>query len=160
MTADRLDEQAEARIREACGVVNHANPELESWQDYTASPKCTCRIQRAAILADREAREPDLWNLLEVAWGVIANASGGDWTQEPKMFQAVAAMWRDDYFSALRNGPQPTNERANVDALAEALRAARSYYIYDNKLGGKEHTSAEIVRWDALLAAHDKLRGR
>jgi len=39
------------------------------------------------------AREP----LLELAWGVIANAGGGDWEKESKEWQEAAAKWRDQY---------------------------------------------------------------
>ena len=35
--------------------------------------------------------------LLGRAWGVIANASGGNWANESEMWQDAAAAWRDDY---------------------------------------------------------------
>lgn len=40
--------------------------------------------------------EKDL--LLELAWGVIANAGGGDWTKETPEWQEAAALWRDNWF--------------------------------------------------------------
>jgi len=36
-------------------------------------------------------------DLLEYAWGIIANAGGGDWTKESKDWQEAAARWRDRY---------------------------------------------------------------
>lgn len=40
-------------------------------------------------------------HLLEIAWGVIANAGGGDWTRETKEWQDAAARWRDDYHATV-----------------------------------------------------------
>lgn len=37
----------------------------------------------------------------ETAWGIIANAGGGDWTKETKEWQEAAARWRDEYFATL-----------------------------------------------------------
>jgi len=47
---------------------------------------------------------------LEMAWGIIANAGGGNWTLETKEWQRAAARWRDDYFAALApaEGPEET----------------------------------------------------
>lgn len=65
MTADRLDEQAEARIREACVNLRGGSDSDRSgdeWHnpgpyDFDApNATCLCRDLRAAILADREAR--------------------------------------------------------------------------------------------------------
>jgi len=39
--------------------------------------------------------------LLELAWGVIANAGGGDWTTQTPEWQEAAARWRDQYHAAL-----------------------------------------------------------
>lgn len=50
--SDRLDDAAEARIREACPAQFH---DYDSEEPFP-SPICTCPIQRRAIKADREAR--------------------------------------------------------------------------------------------------------
>lgn len=34
---------------------------------------------------------------LEMAWGIIANAGGGDWQKESQEWQAAAAKWRDRF---------------------------------------------------------------
>jgi hypothetical protein len=39
--------------------------------------------------------------LLELAWGLIANASSGDWTKETPDWQEAAAKWRDRYWRVL-----------------------------------------------------------
>jgi hypothetical protein len=38
-------------------------------------------------------------DLLEAAWGIIANAHGGDWDAAPPEWRAAAERWRDDYFA-------------------------------------------------------------
>lgn len=38
-----------------------------------------------------------------------------------------------------------------IRELAHELGNARSYYIGDHRLGGREHTNQELVRWAALL---------
>ena len=44
--------------------------------------------------------------LLGLAWGVIANAGGGDWTTETPQWQAAAADWRDMWLQSIsRVGP-------------------------------------------------------
>lgn len=39
--------------------------------------------------------------LLEAAWGIIANAGGGDWTKESREWRIAAARWRSSYFRRL-----------------------------------------------------------
>lgn len=40
-------------------------------------------------------------DLLEAAWGIIANSSGGDWKKETIIWQTAAARWRDETLSFL-----------------------------------------------------------
>ena len=40
----------------------------------------------------------------ELAWGVIANAGGGDWGTQNEVWQQAACDWRDRYFDALKEG--------------------------------------------------------
>lgn len=64
--------------------------------------------------------------MLEMAWGLIANASGGNWSKESKEWQDAAAAWRDRWCSA----PQWPQDHAA--ALAEALRkAAEKFREYE-----------------------------
>jgi hypothetical protein len=56
--------------------------------------------------------------LLYLAWGVIANASEGNWEREPQEWQDAAHQWRDDWHAYLEGKPprpglvstEPTNE--------------------------------------------------
>jgi len=40
-------------------------------------------------------------NLLESAWGIIANAGYGNWEVETSEWQEAAARWRERYFDHL-----------------------------------------------------------
>lgn len=51
-------------------------------------------------------------NLLEAAWGLIANANEGNWDSALPEWQEAAVRWRDAYFATL-----PRTENPN---LAEA----------------------------------------
>ena len=61
---------------------------------------------------------------LELAWGIIANAGGGDWTKEPPQWREAAAKWRDRYHAlVMPNDPssatRPTRAcDCNLDAMA------------------------------------------
>jgi hypothetical protein len=39
--------------------------------------------------------------LEEIAWGIIANAGGGDWDLETPEWKAAAIRWRDEYHAKL-----------------------------------------------------------
>ena len=54
----------------------------------------------AAVRADAHKK---LLHLLEIAWGVIANASGGDWTKETQEWRQAAAKWRDDWLAEIKS---------------------------------------------------------
>ena len=51
--------------------------------------------------------------LLEYAWGIIANAGGGNWETQTPEWQKAAARWREDYFSSAPR-PQPTSRPWSV----------------------------------------------
>lgn len=43
---------------------------------------------------------------LELAWGLIANAYGGDWKSAPDDWRKAAERWRDEqYHPSLDDGP-------------------------------------------------------
>ena len=42
-----------------------------------------------------------LYDMLESAWGVIANAGGGNWNLESEDWQTAAKRWRDKYHEVL-----------------------------------------------------------
>lgn len=53
-------------------------------------------------LADKVmAHDSKVSEACEVAWGIIANAGGGDWTKETAEWQEAAARWRDEHWHPL-----------------------------------------------------------
>lgn len=71
---------------------------LEQWQQSVAE-------LRARIAELESAGGVPPWEQLkdaaEMLWVVLANVSGGDWTQQSQEWQDAAARWRDNYFAAL-----------------------------------------------------------
>lgn len=47
----------------------------------------------------------DAADLLETAWGIIANAYGGDWGKATPEWKAAAVRWRDKYHETLPEVP-------------------------------------------------------
>jgi hypothetical protein len=45
----------------------------------------------------------ELQNLVDSAWGIIANAYGGDWALASKGWKAAAERWRDKYRSSMES---------------------------------------------------------
>lgn len=45
-------------------------------------------------------------DLLDYAWAIIANAGGGDWSKESKMWQDAATEWRDKYHALIKRNSQ------------------------------------------------------
>ena len=48
-------------------------------------------------LRDLERENKRLRREMELAWGLIANAHGGDWNKAPKDWREAAEKWRDRY---------------------------------------------------------------
>lgn len=59
------------------------------------------RVEHLLACERRNADASDLIDLAEVAWGVIANASGGDWSKATAEWRDAASRWRDRYHAML-----------------------------------------------------------
>lgn len=53
-------------------------------------------------------KENEELDLLELAWGLIANKGGGDWDRESEEWREAATRWRDKYHAVLRRHLAPT----------------------------------------------------
>lgn len=56
----------------------------------------------------------------EMLWIVLANVSGGDWTQQSDEWRETAARWRDHYFRVLQataRPPSPVEPAETPDAV-------------------------------------------
>jgi hypothetical protein len=59
---------------------------------------CNCH---SGFVFDLEHKcPPTMADAAEMLWVVLANVSGGDWTQQSAEWQDAAARWRDHYFAA------------------------------------------------------------
>lgn len=59
--------------------------------------------------------QPTMADAAEMLWVVLANVSGGDWTQQSTEWQEAAARWRDNYFAAVKaNADPPSSQRSET----------------------------------------------
>ena len=56
------------------------------------------------IVSDSVVTETIMIHLLNEAWGLIANASGGNWSKETPEWQERATQWRDRWVEFLKTG--------------------------------------------------------
>lgn len=136
---DRLDRFAKGILATVTG--EHQSTEIRRSNAAEA-------YLRAA--AERDALELKLQAMLDAAemlWIVLANVSGGAWSQQTPEWQEAAAKWRDQYFDALRLAtrgrpggivieihPSPTADTRTCDyanVTKETLLASSRQHIYD-----------------------------
>lgn len=43
----------------------------------------------------------ETYDLIEMAWVILANVSEGDWTKQPQEWQDAVTRWRDEYHAHL-----------------------------------------------------------
>jgi hypothetical protein len=71
---------------------------------------------------------PELLNkaadAIEAAWGIIANAGGGDWTKETPEWQAAATRWRDEYITTPSVVLEPEAECAECNGACPCCNDA------------------------------------
>lgn len=79
---------------------------------------------------DEERKSPTLHKdspteAIEAAWGLIANASGGDWSKESPEWQEAAARWRDRYMIDRTNFPPAAEMQPNPASIDRRNDEAR-----------------------------------
>jgi hypothetical protein len=65
------------------------------------APESRAAVHRVILLgskADTTAQE----RLCETAWGLIANAGGGNWNTETPEWKTAAGAWRDEYHAMIK----------------------------------------------------------
>ena len=75
-------------------------------------------LRRSDFFDEQAAALAALRAALDMAWGIIANAGGGDWTKETEEWQAAAARWRDEHWGSV-------SPSGALPALYAALAAAK-----------------------------------
>ena len=75
-----------------------------------------CKICRDEQIEAKDQRIAELLDSEESAWGIIANAYGGNWELANKEWREAAIRWRDKYFASLRASEdtrkEPSREKA------------------------------------------------
>ena len=51
----------------------------------------------AMTMDDEALRAREAYDLCDLAWGIIANAGGGDWSKENMQWRETALEWRARY---------------------------------------------------------------
>ena len=66
------------------------------------------------LLTRAWAKQTEMLDLLEAAWGIIANSYGGDWdlASPQSGWKEAAERWRDEYHALL---PEPSIEAGLVE---------------------------------------------
>lgn len=95
-------------------IAKHQAPQQ---YDSMSGDACTIPACLATLTVQHTEEEEPRMNdteALELAWGVIANAGGGDWSKETPEWQEAAARWRDAVMPGLsaRLSVQHTKEEA------------------------------------------------
>jgi len=62
---------------------------VEPWQEELSK----ANLNYFNWINEAKHRIADLRQQLDLAWGIIANAGGGDWSKESQEWQEVAAKW-------------------------------------------------------------------
>lgn len=60
--------------------------------------------------------EPEFYDLVEMAWVLLANVSEGDWTKQPQEWQDAVVKWRDEYHAHIEDF-----EKNSVELQAEGV---------------------------------------
>ena len=103
------------------------------------------------------SENPDAAELLEQAWGIIANVSGGDWEKQPEEWRTWAAHWRDRWIAwpGRTAAAQPgERERAPNDWTAlqafgfAVLAAGGEVRVPRSLVLGFEDDGWTLHRWD------------
>lgn len=66
-----------------------------------------------------------MMQMLETAWGIIANASGGNWAKETPQWRDAARKWSDAYHLLIKKyaGPRPIDNRLSDMSPADREKA-------------------------------------
>jgi hypothetical protein len=107
---------------------------------------------------DGEGRLQATTDAAEMLWVVLANVSGGDWTQQSAEWQEAAAHWRDNYFAAIGGkgvsvpaapppqAPKETGLDAWYPTIRQEVEALSAYVLLSPEGGIEPDCKHEILR--------------
>jgi hypothetical protein len=132
--------------------------------DYRVT-QATCDKHNAALAAEREKREQAVklqrltedneirWmqrcdkheKQLELAWGIIANAGGGDWEKESKEWQDAAVKWRAHKAALADERENGKAAWRRVVILEQQLAAERTFQWKSGFETGVKHMKSKLA---------------
>lgn len=117
---DGADLPMRKAVRAAFLEIVGVEPDVLS-SGWGASPSLRMRAVEEAFGAPAEAWTAHPDDLIESAWGLIANAGGGDWTKESDEWSAAAERWRERYHAALDAGAVPVGPRLQAGTSSATI---------------------------------------
>lgn len=107
----------------AGGIANHLGGNLidDSMCELGDVVKAITPLVLAALRAEKERTLRESEDLLELAWGVIANAGEGSWHRESEEWQGAAERWRDRWLKHIKSD-QPARALSEFGAPPEDTR--------------------------------------
>jgi hypothetical protein len=101
------------------------------WKIDAEDLDAACRAYAAVLVGT--TREPsEERDMLEAAWGIIANAGGGNWDLETPEWREAAVKWREQYHAALSGVPAVgESPLANLGVPDHLLRSDMSATEYE-----------------------------
>lgn len=93
----------------------------------------TNQLQKQYNLIDSLIRERDELRLsLELAWGLIANAYGGDWDLAPSEWKEAATRWRDEHWHPALKNLSPEQDDPSPEQRGETTLWLNQNAKFDN----------------------------
>lgn len=97
----------------------------------------------------------DETELLDRAWGIIANGGGGDWDKEHPDWKQAAINWRDDYDKWLdKYGGKPEGvkmEKTTEQMAAEDEAFERHFRKITARHGNQGYKKGSFISWAILM---------
>lgn len=103
--------QALARVRSALRAFADGDDPAATLRKIAAGLAAFPLVDRTLDEREVDARVVHVEDLAELAWGLIANASGGDWTEQSRQWREAATRWRDRWLAYLRTRPARTEAK-------------------------------------------------
>ena len=69
---------------------------------------------------------PTMAEITHMLWLLVENVSEGDWTKQTPLWQEDAAIWRDEYFAAVKRDPSQPRPLWSVSDQTHRRELARA----------------------------------
>lgn len=132
----------------------HADSAAKIWADGVHSALRVTQMKREPVPVTRPPCT-NAGDLLELAWGVIANVSGGDWQLQSPEWHGAAIAWREDWFRWLES-----RRGGLVDSAIRKVAGDPPHPLVRDPATGALGVKVGIVRDPVTGWTFDKFRAR